>query len=206
MPTGNATFLLSVLFTAALSGFLCVEQATAKVGCAATVFSVQAANALRFSASPASSASWPRAIRECNKHHLHEEASLWVTALRYIVVTTEARRLGLDALQRGELRRRANLFFLLEKWHAPGCGDTAADVADETLAATLNEEMDGCRAWTDVANGRKYHMSFVLSGGGMARVEEAAALDAAVCGHADPTHADRIRLLLCAVAAWCQRC
>ncbi|ESL10885.1 hypothetical protein TRSC58_01374 [Trypanosoma rangeli SC58] len=201
MPTGNATLLLSVLRAAALSGCLGVEQAATNVGSTATVSSAQAANALRFSASPASSASWPRAICECHDHHLHEEASLWVTALRYNAVTTEARRLGFDALQRGELRRRANLFFSLEKWHAPGCGDTAADMADETLAAILNEEVDGCRAWTDVANGRRYHMSFVLSGGGgTARVEEAAALDAAVCGHADPTHADCVRLLLYAIA------
>ncbi|RNF26105.1 uncharacterized protein Tco025E_01634 [Trypanosoma conorhini] len=198
MPTGNGgtLFLPVVRAAAALSGRPCVEQAAANVG-RATVSPVQSANALR---SPSSSPR-PPAPGECHSHPRHEEASWWATALRYKAITTEARQLGLDALQRGELRRRAKVLFSLEKWHAAGCAANAATVVKETLAAILKEEVDGCRGWADVASGGSCHVSFVLGGGDTARVVDAAsALAATLRGHGDPTNADCIRRLLCAVA------
>ncbi|KAF8278754.1 hypothetical protein TcBrA4_0106690 [Trypanosoma cruzi] len=202
MPTGNETSILSFLRAGTLAGCPYVEQVASTVR-KVTVPPAESATSLSSPLSPSLSSSsclWPLAF--CNFENCRQEKTLlWATALRHKAITAEAKKLGLDALQRGEVRRRAKLSFHVEGRHKCGPNDTASDAEKHTLADILREEVDGCRAWTDVANGTRFQMSFLLGGGDTVGVaKEMSALEATMSGQGDTSQANRIRLLVCAVA------
>lgn len=94
---------------------------------------------------------WQEAL--CEMEGLHEMSVPVRSAVAlHEFLTSEAKKLGCDAAQRGELRRRAGVFCAKDNARCPwwSSGVFAGDdsrVNGRKLKDVLVEEMEGCRAW-----------------------------------------------------------
>ncbi|KEG11121.1 hypothetical protein DQ04_02961080 [Trypanosoma grayi] len=104
---------------------------------------------------PFTSATWLVALGESDR--TLQEPTKWQDFARaHKTITAEARSLGFDALERGEVRRRAKLSLnnvaqTQQQLDHRACGySNPTRTESETAAAILKEELEGCRAWAAV--------------------------------------------------------